>query len=147
MGKYRSMSTSRSPTGPCTKIYVAYDLASDDFALPKDSWCVDGVTTELANYRAMEDAFGLENSSFIPTILASNGKSTGVTRSQEFVEGLEGRSHQLLVMKEIGRPLESYGSQRQLVQVMADALKGPHLTILRPLLVLIRPLCRPSSRV
>ncbi|KAI0829194.1 hypothetical protein BC628DRAFT_1359612 [Trametes gibbosa] len=127
VGKYRSISTSRSPTGRCTKTYVAYDFDSDSFAFFKDSWCAAQVTTELANYKAMDEAFGLEKSNSIPTILASNGESTGVTRSQEFVENLRGRSHQLLVMQEIGRPLEEYKSQLQLVRVMADAMEGHRL--------------------
>ena len=147
VGKYRSISTSRSPTGRCTKTYVAYDFDSDSFAFFKDSWCAALVTTELANYKAMAKAFGSKKSDFIPTILASNGGSTGVTRSQEFVENIRGRSHQLLVMQEIGRPLEAYASQRQLVQVMADAMAGWYSMIPRSLRMLIRPLCRTSSRV
>lgn len=128
MGKYRSISTSRSPTGRCTKTYVAYDIADGSFAFLKDSWCAAGVTTELTNYTTMADAFrskGVPKSDFIPTILASHSEPTATTRSQEFVENIKGRSHQLLVMREIGRPLEAYDSQHQLVQVMADAMEGP----------------------
>lgn len=92
----------------------------------KDSWCPVTEELELGVYRKLNNSPAIN---FVATAVAGNEERTDLTVTQDLVAAgkqprLAQRSHHRLVLREIGRPLESYATQRELVQVVSDALDG-----------------------
>jgi hypothetical protein len=131
-----------SPTGRGTKGYVALELP--DKGLPnarlcflKDYWrpVKPGLHTELETY----DRLGKCQASYVATAIAGGGvvdakHKEEFTLAQEMREGEEHcplkRQHYRVVIREIGRPLETFEDFDSFVWYIYQALLGaPHLLL------------------
>lgn len=92
----------------------------------KDSWCPVTEELELNVYKKLNNSPGMN---FVATAIAGNEVRADLTVTQDLVPAGKQRrpaqrSQHRLVLLQIGRPLESYATQRELIQVVSDALDG-----------------------
>ncbi|TFY59072.1 hypothetical protein EVG20_g7925 [Dentipellis fragilis] len=106
-----------SPTGRCTKGYVALDVDRNSLVFVKGFWCsrAPGVRRELEIYKVLKDK-GVEH---VATALAGGdvgGHEGQLTITQDFIEDQSkspsraARFHYRVVLQQVGRPLETYES-------------------------------------
>lgn len=123
IGKYRA--SSRSPVGRGTRVYVAYDPEANDIVMLKDHWCAarsDGVLNEFEVLKEFLRA-GIKH---VPTVVAGGFVDGATTVSQKYIKGVP---HEILhnlrfTVKEVGRPIDTFETSRELVQVIYSAFKG-----------------------
>jgi len=128
--------------GRSTFGYIAYDVASTDLVYLKDFWRTDlpGIQKEGDVYRELHDA----QVPHIPTLGRAgdvplsyedvNARSCAVQRTKtrdylkrEWCPGqpcVEPYVHYRLVLKTLGRPLNTFKSTRQLCEAIRDAIEG-----------------------
>ena len=121
--------STRSPTGRGGKGYVAYDLDHNRCAFLKDYWYTvdDSVHPETEVYQRLR----AHQVRFVASLVA--GGDVGqppafqetLTQDHLPIEGRPAkRRHHRFVVEEIGRPLETYRSDRQLLRTVSRALIG-----------------------
>ena len=118
------------PVGRCTKAWVCYCLDDDEMVFMKEQWRANavGVHPEMATYSRLKE-HGVRH---VATAIAGGdvGDSHGLhkTVSQRFFdrEGLDmsERIQTRMVIKEVGRPLETYAASPELILVVTNALRG-----------------------
>ena len=142
----RHVSGHYSPTGRCTKGYVAFDLEDNELVFLKDQWrSVGAKHTELETYQELHK-YGVK---CIATVLAGgdvvddDDAAVQSTISQRYLKmprrkrPLE-RIHTRLVTREIARSLDDYMDSVELIYVCTQALVGMStLTLLQSDLILI----------
>ncbi|EPS95907.1 hypothetical protein FOMPIDRAFT_100056 [Fomitopsis schrenkii] len=125
---------SSSPTGRCTKGYIAYDICGRRLVFLKDYWrsYVDEDTSSSEGYMLV--FLRTKNVPNVPTPLAYEdvGIHEGAcqeTYTQRLLAKHEGtgrrptvQRHYRLVVKEIGRPLEDHGTPKELARGVYDAI-------------------------
>ncbi|KAA1477817.1 hypothetical protein DENSPDRAFT_624357 [Dentipellis sp. KUC8613] len=118
-----------SPTGRCTKGYVALDIDRKSLVFVKDFWCsrAPDVRRELEIYKVLQDK-GVEH---VATAVAGGdvgGHEGQLTITQNFIEGPSksraARFHYRVVLRQVGRPLETYENQQVLLTSVLDAFNG-----------------------
>ncbi|KAF5386277.1 hypothetical protein D9757_008595 [Collybiopsis confluens] len=112
-----------SPTGRCSRCFLAYDVPRDKVVLLKDHWRVEGYDPEGCTYRAL-NSIPVPN---IPNLLTAGNVSgcPGSTCGDEvFLEHHRHRIHHhyRLVLDTVGRSLTHFNSTWQLVCAIRDAL-------------------------
>lgn len=119
------------PIGRCTKAYVGYDLESNRLVFIKDQWrsTAPGARSEVDVYRRLKEC----KVNSVATCLAggdvvdSDESEPFRTISQKYQDVKDAsveRVHVRLVLKEIGRPLESYPNSFALASLTYQALMG-----------------------
>lgn len=117
-----------SPTGRATKGYVAFDLQRRCLVFLKDAWRANSprIRSELSTYIALNSA-EVQN---VPTALGGGdvgGPQRQRTLTQKYLKTssrpLE-RVHGRLILRELGKPLESYEHSLALILVTGDAFEG-----------------------
>lgn len=136
----------RSPTGRGGKGYVAYDLDRNKCAFLKDYWYALSKTVhpETEVYQRLR-AHQVSN---IATLVAGGdvGHSSALqlqeTITQDYLP-IEGRPakrrHHRFVVKEVGRPLETYRTDRQLHKIVSHALIGKSFNLFSDISLLTFP--------
>ncbi|TCD60312.1 hypothetical protein EIP91_010361 [Steccherinum ochraceum] len=120
---------SSSPTGRCTKGFIAYDVQEKDFCFLKDSWAArsPSIHSELAVYKRLEP-HGIEGIATVRcggdlTITpGENDFQTTKTQDHDGAKQFLPRYHTRLVLNEIGIPLKDYLSSWELCAVVFAAL-------------------------
>lgn len=122
----------QSPTGRCTKGYIAFDLKDEKFVFLKDCWRLDHkkVVPEMVTYKKLRDE-QVEN---IPEVKYGGdvyNPSGGLQRTlaHRSLRGYCPHIHTRLVLEEIGRPLSEYVDSHELIQVVGGALEGTQFPI------------------
>ncbi|OSD02562.1 hypothetical protein PYCCODRAFT_1410479 [Trametes coccinea BRFM310] len=123
---------SRSIIGSATRCYAAWDRAEQRPVFIKDYWRLSRGLSEYQVY--LNFSQGLHPVTNIPTVVGGGdvytvdfGYQTTQSRMTSTLDGdifVGERVHTRLVMKEIGRPLESFKDWRELTSVVHDALKA-----------------------
>ncbi|KAL7283894.1 hypothetical protein ACG7TL_001166 [Trametes sanguinea] len=123
---------SRSIIGSATRCYAAWDHAKQRPVFIKDYWRLNRGLSEHQIY--VKFSQGPHPVTNIPTIVGGGdvysvdfGCQTTRTRMISTLDGdifVGERVHTRLVMKEIGRPLESFKDWRELASIVNDALKA-----------------------
>ncbi|OSD02556.1 hypothetical protein PYCCODRAFT_1410468 [Trametes coccinea BRFM310] len=123
---------SRSIIGSATRCYAAWDRAEQCPVFIKDYWRLSRGLSEYQVY--LKFSQGLHPVTNIPTVVGGGdvytvdfGYQTTRSRMTSTLDGdifVGERVHTRLVMKEIGRPLESFKDWRELTSVVHDALKA-----------------------
>ncbi|EKM52418.1 uncharacterized protein PHACADRAFT_198473 [Phanerochaete carnosa HHB-10118-sp] len=114
----KSISSHYSPTGRCTRGFIAFDLGSRRMVFFKDQWrSVLRPRTELDAYRRLHR----HHVRHIATPIAG-GDVEQYTLTQELIFSLPKRVHTRFVTKEVGRPLEDYDNAIHLLEVVGMAL-------------------------
>ncbi|VDC06334.1 unnamed protein product [Peniophora sp. CBMAI 1063] len=132
-----SVQHSFSPLGRYTLSFPAYDPKTDTVCWMKDAWRLeeDGFEKEGDTYAKLAKLEGIEG--LIPEVLCagdvrdSNG-DVQATVTQDYVDAewaarsdnIHRYVHYRIVFKTIGRPLTTFKNTKELVQVLADALKA-----------------------
>lgn len=119
-----------SPTGRATKGYVALQVDKDSAGLVflKDVWRPDSdqIHPELDTYMILNR----KNVTNVPTVLGGGdvgGPSAQCTLTQECLSSNSPplkRAHARLILKELGRPLDSYLHSAELMSIVIDAFGG-----------------------
>lgn len=127
----RPISFNHSPTGRCTRGYIAFDLDESILYFMKDQWRPygQGIRTEWETYTRLHK----NNVRSIATAIAGgdvgpkNDQQRTTTqrffnknRSQKVVE----RVHCRLVTKEVGRSLDKYADSAELFVICSHAFMG-----------------------
>ncbi|GBE81228.1 hypothetical protein SCP_0309550 [Sparassis crispa] len=124
----RARSSSYSLAGRATRGYVAYDMNTERLAFLKDTWRPDSVNVhpERQVYERLYQ-HGVRN--HVATLICGGDVdiSPQKTRTQEFDDGLMGRIHYRIVVKEVGRPLEDYANVREMIIVIKHAILAHHI--------------------
>ncbi|VDC04366.1 unnamed protein product [Peniophora sp. CBMAI 1063] len=126
-----------SPLGRYTLTFPAYDAATDSVCWMKDAWRLDedGFEKEGDTYAKLAKLENIEG--LIPEVLCAGDvrNSDGTrqaTATQDHVgadwasksQNIHRYVHYRIVFKTIGRPLTTFKNTKELVQVMADALRA-----------------------
>lgn len=130
----RHISGHYSPTGRATRGYCAFDLEESALRFFKDMWRpnVAGTHPEWDTYRRLKD----HGVNCVATAIAGgdvHGRNQ-TTFNHEYLNKRSGtaklveRVHARIVLKELGRPLEDYADQVELITVCAHALIGRYQT-------------------
>lgn len=121
---------SNSPTGRSTGAFVAYDLARDQLVFYKDTWRWEDSRTEGEVYKHLHRR-GVRQ---IATPVAEGDVrledgTVQRTRTQGFFAPpkAQARVHYRLICEEVGRPLESYQTVKEMLHVILGALIGTRL--------------------
>lgn len=119
-----------APIGRGTRGWVAYCVDDATLVFMKEQWRANavGVHPELETYSRLRE-HGVRN---VATAIAGGdvGSSRGLhkTASQRFFDkdgkDIPERIQTRLVLKEVGRPLESYEDSIEMILVITQALKG-----------------------
>ena len=117
-----------SPTGRCTRGYIAFDLQDGCQRFLKDQWRTysRGTRPEWRTYQRLQH----KKVTAIATAIA--GGDIGPpgcpqrTKADKYIKkiGVVERVHSRLVTREIGRPLEDYENSVELLRVCSFALSG-----------------------
>lgn len=133
---------SHSPVGRFTMAYPAYDPESGLVCWVKEAWRLDeeGFEKESDTYANLAKLDRI--TPFIPEILYAGDVRDGsghirATKTQDYLdepwaalaENVHRYVHFRIVFKTIGRPLTTFKSTRELVQVLKDALFGVFLLV------------------
>ncbi|KAE9384735.1 hypothetical protein BT96DRAFT_841797 [Gymnopus androsaceus JB14] len=113
----------RSPTGRCSRCFLAYDLQQRKVVLLKDNWRVMGYDAEGKTYRELNSK-GVRN---IPQLITAGDVSgcPGSTCGDEpFLQEQERRFHlhYRLVLDTVGHSLTHFSSTWELVTAIYDAM-------------------------
>ncbi|EKM57668.1 uncharacterized protein PHACADRAFT_115930 [Phanerochaete carnosa HHB-10118-sp] len=120
-----------SPTGRCTRGYVALEVEMQRMVFLKDQWRATPRRPELDVYRRLHSRLQDEDREFFATPIAGGDVDNHRTGSQHFMQHFNisvrpaERVHTRLVTKEIGRPLETYRGSFELITFVTQAL-GAH---------------------
>lgn len=114
-----------SPTGRATKGYAAYDVANVRLVFLKDAWRAvsDQIHPELDTYIVLNR----DQVCNVPTVLGGGDVGAQRTITQEYLpeeKKPRERAHGRLILKELGRPLESYEDSPELMVVVMHAIEG-----------------------
>ncbi|KAF5383892.1 hypothetical protein D9757_007383 [Collybiopsis confluens] len=112
-----------SPTGRCSRCFLAYDAPQDRVVLLKDHWRVEGYDPEGCTYRAL-NLIPVPNIPDLVTagdVLGCPGSTCG---NEVFLEHHQRRIHHhyRLVLNTVGHSLTHFESTWQLVGAILDAL-------------------------
>ncbi|GJE90338.1 fungal protein kinase-domain containing protein [Phanerochaete sordida] len=128
IARYRA--GSHSARGRGTKGYIGFEFESDPEKMRvvfiKDFWYPEGTRTELANYQLLHE----KQVPHIATVLAGGdvgGDTPQTTLNQEFFpvdRRPSKRVHTRIVMAEVGRRLETYGDQMELLRCTNHAFQA-----------------------
>jgi hypothetical protein len=130
VGRY--VASHLSPTGRCTRGYVAFDLEDRELVFFKDQWRPGNCKhTELETYQELHK----HKVKCIATVLAGGDVidnetvTVQATISQRYLKMPEKRRpvqriHTRLVTKEVGRSLDDYDDSVELIFVCTQALIG-----------------------
>ena len=115
----------RAPTGRGGKGFVAYDVDRDRCSFLKDYWydTSNSVHPETEVYQRLQ----AKKVPHVATLVAGHDVASQETLTQNYLmeEGRpSGRRHHRFVVEEIGRPLETYKTARQLCLAVLCALLG-----------------------
>ncbi|KAA1470049.1 hypothetical protein DENSPDRAFT_669076 [Dentipellis sp. KUC8613] len=125
----KPISVSRSPVGRATKGFVALDIDNNMLVFMKDYWCTDAesIRPELEIYKTLNGM----NIPHLSTALAGSGAASAsrqvAKHEEQFVGatsskgGLQRRFHHRLVFDRLGRPLETYKTQEELLTCLYHA--------------------------
>ncbi|KAF5392684.1 hypothetical protein D9757_000919 [Collybiopsis confluens] len=122
-----------SPTGRCSRCFVAYDVARKKVVVLKDHWRVSGYDAEGITYRAL-NAQLVPN---IPTLVTAGDVNEGVPGWQcgdeVFLKLYRPRvyHHYRLVLDTVGRSLTEFESTWQLVTAIMDAMDAHQVAFKR----------------
>ena len=124
-----------SPTGRSTRTFQALSVTTKELVFLKDTWRVihPGILPEHDIYALL----ALKQVHHVATMIAYHDMAHEATRTKDFAgakwlkfkDGDPPRSfrkfqHYRLVLKEVGRPLQSFRNVKELIQVFRDALRG-----------------------
>jgi hypothetical protein len=123
-----------SPTGRCTRTFVAYDLQTEERVFVKDTWRIDlpDMETEGEIYKELKQA----EVSHIASSVHAADLPNHHTLTEAYVDKpwarpipnyLRPHQHYRLVLGVVARPLTSFKSSWELVTAMGDALQGTHM--------------------
>lgn len=116
--------SSESQTSRSTKGFVAFDLETRRFCFVKDFWRHDSpyLKPEWETYRRLREHGVTEH---VGSVIAG-GDVGGPSRTQRTIllRTNERYVHSRLVMREVGRPLETYGTSVELIIATYHALLG-----------------------
>ena len=125
-----------SPTGRCTRTFIAHDVQTGRKVFVKDTWRIDLPVMEKEGevYEALKQA----NVSHIAPFILGADVSDHHTRTQAYVgkewahrdpKAKDLRPHQQyrLVLGVVARSLTSFNSSLELVNAIADALQGRYM--------------------
>ncbi|KAF5344696.1 hypothetical protein D9757_015063 [Collybiopsis confluens] len=136
-----------SPTGRCSRCFLAYDAQREKVVLLKDHWRVDGYDPEGRTYRALNSipVPHIPNLVTAGDVLGHPGSTCG---NEVFLEHQQRRIHHhyRLVLDTVGHSLTHFESTWQLVRAVLDALIGrsSRYTAISAYLI---PFCHPAHRV
>ncbi|EKM57057.1 uncharacterized protein PHACADRAFT_208209 [Phanerochaete carnosa HHB-10118-sp] len=121
----RHISGHYSPTGRCTRGYIAFDLDSHELVFFKDQWCCLGrVRTELETYKRLHQ----HEVPHIALPMAGGDVGRHGTLTQDYLthipheERHSRRVHTRLVTKQVGLMLETYKDSAELLIIVGHAL-------------------------
>lgn len=122
------IAASSSPTGRGTKGYIGYHLEANCLVFIKDCWRADvrGVHPELEIYSKFKEA-GVR---YVAEAIGGGdveGTAAQVTLTQDFMEDANcpaRRIHYHVVLKDVGRPLQTYEDSFQMAVAICYALMG-----------------------
>ncbi|KAI0079059.1 hypothetical protein K474DRAFT_724620 [Panus rudis PR-1116 ss-1] len=107
------------PVGRGTKGFVAFDINKKTFVFLKDAWRENSSSAESATYDKLRE----KNVRNIATLLYGGDLPGQRTRTHEYLGNFkQPMYHHRLVLKEIGMPLEEYGTSEQLCTFVHEAL-------------------------
>ena len=121
-----------SPTGRSTRTFKALSLTTKKLVFLKDTWRVihPGVLPEHDTYELLAS----KQVSHVATMITYHDILTEVTKTKDFADEKWVRfkgprsfrkfQHYRLVLKEVGRPVQSFRNVKELIQVFRDALHG-----------------------
>ncbi|KAA1470066.1 hypothetical protein DENSPDRAFT_870709 [Dentipellis sp. KUC8613] len=118
------------PIGRATRGYVALDVDRDALVFMKDSWRPN--TEDIRSETDIHMDLNAKGVGFVATVLAGGavgGPKPQHTRSQNFLrvrpeEKLPDLIHHRLVQKEVGRALETYATQKELLVTLYHAFRA-----------------------
>ncbi|EKM57032.1 uncharacterized protein PHACADRAFT_183570 [Phanerochaete carnosa HHB-10118-sp] len=129
----KPVTTRSSPTGRCTRGYMAFEVEMRRMVFLKDQWRAAPRRPELDVYRRLHSRIQDESSrKYIATPIAGGDIDGQRTDSQDFMNHLDSRLrpvervHTRLITKEIGRPLETYHGSYELIKFVRHAFTGMH---------------------
>lgn len=124
-------SYSSSPTGRCTKGFIAYDITEQNFCFLKDSWTAQSpkIHSELDVYEKLEshNIPGIATVRCGGNLTITPGSTTFQSTKTQDLDGAKDflpRYHTRLVLNEIGMPLKDYLHSLELCTVVFIALFG-----------------------
>ncbi|GJE93764.1 hypothetical protein PsYK624_099250 [Phanerochaete sordida] len=126
----KPLTTRASPTGRCTKGYVAFELETKRFVFLKDQWRAITRRPELDVYRRLHSRLQHQSLQYIVTPIAGGDIDDQRTLSQKYMGHLDRftraveRVHTRLITKEVGRPLETYRGSYELIKFVRHAYLG-----------------------
>lgn len=117
-----------SPTGRATRGYVAYSVHHKHLVFLKDAWRAncDEIHPEIETYTILNR----KGVCYVPTALGGGdvgSPSPQRTITQRYLEESDApleRLHSRLILKELGRPLDTYTDSAELMLVVAYAFEG-----------------------
>ena len=119
-----------SPVGRGTKGWVCYCVEDNTLKFLKEQWRANaiGIHPEIETYKRLQE----HNVHYVATVVAGGDVSSlrGVhkTISQRYFDkqgiNLPERVQTRLVLKEVGRPLETYVNSVELLMILGTAIKG-----------------------
>ncbi|TFY58750.1 hypothetical protein EVG20_g8035 [Dentipellis fragilis] len=118
----------KSPTGRGTKTFAAYSIDAKRLVFLKDTWIADteGVHPELETYKKLK----LHGVKHVATAIAGGYVDNQEIQSQRHMiekpnqTRQSGRKHYRFITLELGRRLETYTDQKELIQAVDDSLRG-----------------------
>lgn len=114
-----------SLAGRATRGYVAFDVDCVRLAFLKDVWKT--VSQDIHPEISIYIKLNRDQVCHVPTVLGGGGVGVQRTLTQKHLTGKDKprvRAHGRLILKELGRPLESYTDSPELMAVVMHAICG-----------------------
>ena len=124
-----------APVGRGTKGWVCYCVEDDTLVFMKEQWRANavGVHPEIETYQRLHK----HNVQYVATVIAGGdvvgprGVHKTITQRYFDKEGVDlpERIQTRIVLKEVGRPLESYADSSELLSILSTAFRGTLMSL------------------